>query len=76
MKRYKFTMFCNVCSYLRTTQRPVRMEGLAQGEEYRRGTEGGGEVEEEGGEEEDEEGCGPECRNLLHEVGPLFPVGS
>ena len=53
MKRYKFTMFCNVCSYLRTTQRPVRMEGLAQGEEYRRGTEGGGEVEEEGGEEED-----------------------
>ena len=46
------------------------MEGLAQGEEYRRGTEEGGEVED------DEEGCGPECRNLLHEVGHFSPVGS
>merc|ERR1712002_813373 len=42
-----------------------RGRGVAQGEDYRRGTEEGG-----GGEEEVDEGeCGPECRNLVHEVG-------
>ena len=42
---------------------PMRPGG--QGEGYRQNTEVMVEEEEE---EEEEEGCGPECRNLLHEV--------
>jgi len=52
----------------RTTVQPTNPPyiglGVAQGEEYRRGTE------DEGGDEGGDEGeCGPMCRNLVHEVG-------
>jgi len=55
--------FPQVSSPPQRRQPPARQPG-GQGEGYRRGTEEM--VEEE--DEEEEEGCGPECRNLLHEV--------
>jgi len=51
--------FPQVSSPPQRRQPPLRQPG-GQGEGYRRGTE---EMVEE-----EEEGCGPECRNLLHEV--------
>merc|ERR1712192_77313 len=57
--------FPQVSSPPQRRQPPPRQPG-GQGEGYRRGTE---EMVEEAEEEEEEEGCGPECRNLLHEVG-------
>ena len=58
--------FPQVSSPPQRRQPPPRQPG-GQGEGYRRGTEEMVEEEEEEVEEE-EEGCGPECRNLLHEV--------